>query len=36
MGERLADLADIKNDAIGLSIDEENLPKRIHLKSKNK
>ena len=27
--ESLADLADLRNDAIGLELEEENLPKRI-------
>jgi hypothetical protein len=29
MAERLADLADPKHDAVGLSLDEERLPQRI-------
>jgi transcriptional regulator with XRE-family HTH domain len=29
MADRLADLADAKNDPVGLRIEEENLPKRI-------
>jgi hypothetical protein len=29
MAERLADLADPKNDAIGMALEEEHLPKRI-------
>ena len=29
MVERLADLADPKNDAVGLQLDEEHLPQRI-------
>ena len=29
MAERLADLADVKNDAVGLQLEEENLPQRI-------
>ena len=28
---KLADLADVKNDASGLELDEENLPKRIRM-----
>lgn len=30
MTDRLADLADVKNDAVGLQLEEENLPQRIH------
>ena len=29
MADRLADLADARNDAVGLQLEEENLPKRI-------
>lgn len=29
MADRLADLADPKNDAVGLGLDEEHLPRRI-------
>jgi len=29
MTSRLADLADVKSDAVGLQLDEERLPKRI-------
>ena len=29
MAERLADLADPKNDAVGMALEEEHLPKRI-------
>jgi len=29
MADRLADLADAKNDPVGLQLEEENLPKRI-------
>jgi DNA-binding XRE family transcriptional regulator len=29
MADRLADLADPKNDAVGLALEEEHLPKRI-------
>src|SRR6202049_2092014 len=29
MADRLADLADPKNDSVGLQLEEENLPKRI-------
>ena len=28
----LADLVDSRNDAVGLSLDEEHLPKRIRLR----
>ncbi len=31
MAERLADLADAKNDPVGLQLEEENLPKRIRV-----
>jgi len=34
MEKRLGDLADIKFDETGLMLDEENLPKRIHMKSR--
>jgi len=30
MAERLRDLADIKTDAVGLELEEERLPQRIH------
>jgi len=30
MADRLADLVDPKNDPVGLQLEEENLPKRIH------
>lgn len=30
MAERLADLADPKHDAVGLQLEEERLPQRIH------
>ncbi len=30
MTERLAELADPKNDAVGLQLEEEHLPQRIH------
>lgn len=30
MTDRLADLIDPKNDPVGLRLEEENLPKRIH------
>jgi len=36
MIERLADLADPKNDALGLQLEEENLPVRIRLSHKQK
>ena len=29
MADRLADLADVKSDAVGLQLEEENLPQRI-------
>jgi DNA-binding XRE family transcriptional regulator len=29
LADRLADLADAKNDAVGLQLEEENLPQRI-------
>lgn len=29
MTDRLADLADVKSDSVGLQLEEENLPKRI-------
>jgi hypothetical protein len=29
MADRLADLVDARNDAVGLQLEEENLPKRI-------
>jgi hypothetical protein len=29
MADRLADLADAKNDPVGLQLEQENLPKRI-------
>jgi len=31
MVDRLADLADAKNDPVGLQLEEENLPKRIRV-----
>jgi transcriptional regulator with XRE-family HTH domain len=31
MADRLADLADAKNDPVGLQLEEENLPKRIRV-----
>jgi transcriptional regulator with XRE-family HTH domain len=34
--ERLADLADAKNDPVGLQLEEENLPKRIRGSRKQK
>jgi len=36
MEKRLADLVDIKFDETGLMLDEENLPTRIHMKSRKK
>mgnify|MGYP000971199894 CR=1 FL=1 len=36
MTSRLADLADIKNDHVGLQLDEERLPKRIRRSSNKK
>ena len=36
MADRLADLADPKNDAVGLELEEEHLPKRIRLSSGRK
>jgi len=36
MTSRLADLVDIKNDHVGLQLDEERLPKRIRRSSKPK
>jgi hypothetical protein len=30
MADRLSDLVDPKNDPVGLQLEEENLPKRIH------
>ncbi|MCX6628967.1 MAG: helix-turn-helix domain-containing protein [Candidatus Solibacter sp.] len=32
MVDRLADVADPRNDALGLALEEENLPKRIRLR----
>jgi hypothetical protein len=34
MTDRLADLADPKNDAVGLQLEEEHLPQRIRQKRK--
>jgi transcriptional regulator with XRE-family HTH domain len=34
MTERLTDIADSRHDRVGLSLEEENLPKRIHLNKK--
>jgi len=31
LANRLADLADVKNDAVGLQLEEENLPQRIRV-----
>jgi hypothetical protein len=36
MADRLADLVDLKNDPVGLQLEEENLPKRIRGASKKK
>ncbi len=36
MIDRLADLADLEHDAIGLELDEEHLPKRIRLSHRQK
>jgi hypothetical protein len=36
MTERLADVADAKNDPVGLQLEEENLPKRIRGARKQK
>ena len=36
MADRLADVADPKHDAIGLELEEENLPQRIRLSSRRK
>ena len=33
MKERLSDLADVRFDQVGLSLEEERLPQRIRLKS---
>lgn len=33
MIDRLADLADVRFDSVGLALDEERLPQRIHLRS---
>jgi hypothetical protein len=36
MVERLADIADLKEDAVGLQLEEEQLPQRIRIPSKSK
>lgn len=36
MADRLADLVDPKNDPVGLQLEEENLPQRIHTARKPK
>lgn len=36
LADRIADLADIKNDAVGRELDEENLPQRIRHRRKPK
>jgi hypothetical protein len=36
MADRLADLIDLKNDPVGLQLEEENLPKRIRGVRKSK
>jgi hypothetical protein len=35
MTERLADLADVRNDRVGLSLEDERLPKRVRNPSKH-
>jgi hypothetical protein len=34
LGERLADLADVAHDRVGLQLEEQNLPKRIRTSNK--
>jgi hypothetical protein len=34
MTDRLADLADARSDAVGLQLEEENLPERIRIKKR--
>lgn len=34
--KRVADLADIRSDDVGLDLEEERLPQRIHLKKRSK
>ena len=36
LADRLADIADPKNDSIGLQLEEEHLPKRIRIRRKPK
>lgn len=36
LADRLADLADARNDPVGLQLEEEHLPKRIRLRGTNK
>ena len=36
MAERLADLADPRHDALGLELEEENLPQRVRLPRRRK
>ncbi len=36
MADRLADIADARNDAVGLALDEEHLPQRIRLPRRQK
>ena len=36
MAERLADLAEARNDSVGLQLEEEHLPQRIRIARKNK
>lgn len=36
LSDRLAALADVRSDAVGLELDEENLPKRIRRRTKGK
>ena len=35
IADRLADLADAKNDPVGLQLEEERLPKRVRISSKS-
>jgi hypothetical protein len=36
LSDRLADLADIRTDTVGLELEEENLPQRIRRSKKSK
>jgi hypothetical protein len=36
MADRLADVVDSKNDPVGLQLEEENLPQRIHSSRRQK